>query len=180
MTEIRKTRRDILFGAGAVGATTIAAACSPGKTTGANHADISSADRLEIAELYSRHFYSLDGLTAIIGGKVDQNWTDTFTADGEFTMVRANGHVLVTARGTEELVKTYATFLHTTRHWMNHLLILPGESGVRGSCYILAMDIKDLPYKIIRTGLYEDQLVKVDAAWKFQARKLILDPSSPD
>jgi hypothetical protein len=42
------------------------------------------------------------------------------------------------------------------------------------------MDIKEFPLRIIRSGLYEDQLVRVDAAWKFQARKLILDPSSPD
>jgi SnoaL-like domain len=170
----------MLLGAGALGATAIAAACAPCETILAGPADISPADRLEISELYSRHFYSLDGLTAILGGEADQNWAETFTADGEFSMVRANGGVLALARGTEELVRIYATFHHTTRHWMNHLLILPDESGVRGSCYILGLDIKELPYKIIRTGIYEDQLVQVDAAWKFQARKLILDPSSPD
>jgi len=43
----------------------------------------------------------------------------------------------------------------------------------------MAMDIKAFPCTIIRSGLYEDQLVRVGADWKFQYRKLILDPSSP-
>ena len=150
-------------------------------TTAANAADISSADRLQISELYSRHFYSLDGLIAVVGGEANQNWADTFTADGEFSIVRANGDVLAQARGTAELVKTYATFPddQTTRHWMNNLLLRPNEAGVRGGCYIIAIDIKDFPFRIIRSGLYEDQLAKVGAAWKFQTRKLILDPTSP-
>jgi len=144
-------------------------------------AALATADRLEISELYSRHFYSLDGLTAIVGGEADQNWADTFTADGEFSMVRADGDIVAKVRGTEELVKIYATFpdVQTTRHWMNNLVMRPNESGVRGGCFIIAMDIKAFPCRIIRSGLYEDQLVKVGAAWKFQTRKLILDPSSP-
>jgi hypothetical protein len=144
-------------------------------------ANLPSGDRSEISELYARHFYSLDGLSAILGDEADQNWADTFTADGEFSIVRANGDVLVRVRGREELVKIYATFpdVQTTRHWMNNLLLRPDESGVRGGCFVMAMDIKAFPCKIIRSGLYEDQLVRVGAEWKFQYRKLILDPSSP-
>jgi hypothetical protein len=144
-------------------------------------ADISPADRLEIIELYSRHFHSLDGLTAIVGGEADQNWADTFTPDGEFSLARANGDIVAKIRGREELVKIYATFsdIQTTRHWMNNLVMRPNELGVRGGCYIIAIDIKTFPCRIVRSGLYEDQLVKVSAAWRFQTRKLILDPGSP-
>ncbi len=144
-------------------------------------AALATADRLEIFELYSRHFHSLDGLTAIIGGEADQNWADTFTADGEFSIVGANGDVMAKVRGKEELIKIYATFpdVQATRHWMNNLVMRPNELGVRSGCYIIAMDIKAFPCRIIRSGLYEDQLVRVGAAWKFQTRKLILDPSSP-
>lgn len=180
MTEPQKTRRSILLGAGTMGFTALATACAPCEPMAAGSADVSSADRLDIAELYSRHFYSLDGLTAMFGGQANRNWAETFTADGEFTMARANGDILATARGTDDLVKVYAKFHHPTRHWMNHLLIVPGESGVRGGCYILALDIKDLPYQIIRTGLYDDQLVQIDGEWKFKSRKLTLDPNSPD
>jgi len=143
--------------------------------------DISPADRLEITELYSRHFYSLDGLTAIFGGEADQNWADTFTPDGEFSIVRANGDIVAKVRGREELVKIYATFpdVQSTRHWMNNVVIRPDESGIRGGCYIIAMDIKTFPCRIVRSGLYEDQLIRASTAWKFQSRKLILDPSSP-
>lgn len=150
-------------------------------TTVANAAEISLADRLEIFELYSRHFYSLDGLFAIVGGQANRNWVDTFTKDGEFSIVRADGNVLTKASGTNELISIYATFLDvkTTRHWINNLVICPEEAGVRGGCYIIAMDIKDFPFRMIRSGLYEDRLVKIGGAWKFQTRKLILDPSSP-
>ena len=78
--------------------------------TGVTPVDISPADRLEITELYSRHFYSLDGLTAIVGGEADRNWADTFTPDGEFSIVRANGDIVAKVRRREELVKIYATF----------------------------------------------------------------------
>jgi len=141
----------------------------------------SAADRADISELYARHFYSLDGLTAILGGKADQNWADTFTADGEFSLVKADGEVVVHVRGTEELVRIYAAFpdVQTTRHWMNNLVTRTDESGVRGGCYIIAVNIKASPCKIIRSGLYEDRLVKVEGSWKFQARKLTLDPGSP-
>jgi hypothetical protein len=150
-------------------------------TTIAKVRNVSSADRLEISELYSRHFYSLDGLTGVVGGTPDQNWADTFTADGEFSIVRASGEVLAKVRGTADLIKVYATFpdVQTTRHWMNNLVTRSYESGVRGGCYIIAIDIKESPCKIIRAGLYEDQLVKVEGSWKFRARKLILDPGSP-
>lgn len=149
--------------------------------TSPTSAEISSADRLEIFELYSRYFHSIDGLTAVVGGKADQNWADTFTADGEFSVVRANGDVLAKVRGTAELIKLHATLpdVETTRHWTNNLLIHSDELGIRGGCYIVAMDIKASPCRIVRSGVYEDRLVKVGAAWKFQSRKLILDPGSP-
>ena len=149
--------------------------------TSPTSAELSSADRLEISELYCRYFYSIDGLTAIVGGKADQNWADTFTADGEFSVVRANGDVLAKVRGTAELLKLYATLpdVETTRHWTNNLLVRPDELGVRGGCYIIAIDIKVFPGRIVRSGVYEDRLAKVGAAWKFQSRKLILDPGSP-
>ena len=142
---------------------------------------LDSADRSEIAELYARHFYSLDGLTEILGGEADQNWADTFTADGEFSLVQANGEVVAHVRGTEELVRIYATFpdVQTTRHWMNNLVTRSDKSGVRGGCYIIALDIKAFPCRISRSGLYDDRLVKEDGRWQFQARKLILDPGSP-
>ena len=154
---------------------------NPRDGTSVTPADISPADQLKITELYSRHFYSLDGLTAIVGGEADQNWADTFTPDGEFSLARANGDIVAKVRGREELVKIYATFLdiQTTRHWMNNLVMHPNEFGVRGGCYIIAMDIKTFPCRFVRSGHYEDQLVKVSAAWRFKTRKLILDPSSP-
>lgn len=143
--------------------------------------DLSPADRLEISQLYALHFYFLDGLTGVVGGKPDENWANTFSADGEFSIATASGEILASVRGTADLVKIYANFpdVETTRHWMNNLITRADETGVRGGCYIIALDIKAFPGKIIRSGRYEDVLVKVEGSWKFQARKLILDPGSP-
>ena len=138
-------------------------------------------DELAIQALYSRHFYSLDGLTAVTGGQADRNWAATFTPDGQFTIVRSGGERLFEARGTEQLTSAYATFpdVATTRHWINNLVIEPDGAGARSSCYIMAMNVEVFPATIIRTGLYDDRLVKVAGDWKFQSRTLILDPGSP-
>ena len=138
-------------------------------------------DELAIQALYSRHFYSLDGLSAVTGGRADVNWAATFTPDGKFAIARSGGERLFEAFGTEQLISAFATFpdVATTRHWMNNLVIEPDGAGAHGGCYIIAMNVGVSPAAIIRTGIYDDRLVKVASDWKFQSRTLVLDPHSP-
>lgn len=142
---------------------------------------LSTEDRLDIQELNSRYFYAIDGLDALIPGDPAQNWANTFTEDGSLSLVKFDGEILQSVQGRKALVDLYKTFpdIATTRHWFNDLLIESTETGVTSGCYIIAMNIKNNPATIIRSGVYQDQLVKLTQGWKFKSRKLILDASSP-
>lgn len=144
-------------------------------------ATLSAEDRLQLQELNARYFYALDGLHTLIPGDPAQNWANTFTADGTFSIVQANGEPIIQIQGTQALIDAFKSFpdIATTRHWINDLLIEPAEQGVKSGCYIIAMNIKDNPATVVRTGVYQDQVVNQSGQWKFQSRTLILDPCSP-
>jgi len=135
-------------------------------------------DMLAIEQLNARYYQALDGL---LGADSDVKWANTFTADGTFLTLEADGSIVYDATGTKALVEVYSTFpdVATTRHWTNNLLIEPEDSGARASSYIIAMDIADSPSSIVRTGIYTDHLVRVGHEWRFQRRTLTLDPNSP-
>jgi hypothetical protein len=130
-----------------------------------------------IQQLNARYFYAIDGL---LGPDSAALWAATFTADGTFVLLNASGEVVLQATGTAELISIYAEFpdIATTRHWINNLLLEASATGATGGCYIIAMDIQSAPASITRTGLYDDQLVKVNGQWRFQSRTLTLDASS--
>ncbi len=65
-----------------------------------------------------------------------------------------------------------------TRHWFKNVIIEPEGEGARMSAYVIAMNIKNSPAIIVRTGTYRDALVKINGTWKFQQRVLTLDPAS--
>jgi hypothetical protein len=142
---------------------------------------LSAQNILAIQDLNTRHFYALDGLDSLIPGDPAINWANTFTRNGTFTITRATGEVLMKATGSEELVRTYKTFINiaTTRHWIDDLVIEPDGKGAKSGCYIIAMNIQNNPATIVRTGVYQDRLVMIDHHWKFKSRTLILDPNSP-
>ncbi|MEO1133796.1 MAG: nuclear transport factor 2 family protein [Cyanobacteria bacterium J06639_1] len=142
---------------------------------------LTADDRLAIQELNSRYFYAIDGLTALLPGDPDRHWAETFAPDGSFSIVDADGSILMDVQGTDALVEAYRSFpdVATTRHWINDLLIETDGDDVKSGCYIIAMNIAANPAAIVRTGVYRDRLVKGSDGWKFQNRTLILDPNSP-
>ncbi|MBE9098315.1 nuclear transport factor 2 family protein [Vacuolonema iberomarrocanum] len=142
---------------------------------------LSANDQLAIHALNSRYFYTLDGLTFLIPGDAAENWADTFTPDGRFSIVRWDREVVMEVSGRKALADAFRTFpdIETTRHWSNNFFIVTDGAAIKSGCYIVAMDIKQIPARLERTGLYEDELAKVGDAWKFKSRTLILDPASP-
>ena len=171
------TRRHMLWGLG-LGLTAIglASGCTSDAAEG-SEAAVGSQELLAIQQLNARYFYAIDGL---LGPDSAAMWAATFTADGTFLLLSATGEVILQATGTEELISIYEDFpdIATTRHWINNLLLEATATGATGGCYIIAMDIQSSPASIARTGLYDDQLVKVNGQWRFQSRTLTLDASS--
>jgi hypothetical protein len=141
-------------------------------------APLLAEDMLAIEQLNARYYHALDGL---LGADSDVKWANTFTANGTFLTLDADGSVIYDVTGTRALVEVYSTFpdVATTQHWTNNLLIEPDDSGARASSYIMAIDIANSPSSIVRTGLYTDHLVRVGHEWRFQSRTLTLDPNSP-
>ncbi len=141
---------------------------------------LTPADQVAIDDLNALHFYALDGLDELISGDPGTYWANTFTPNGTFSIVK-NNSVLFKATGFAQLVAAYKTFpdVETTRHWINDLVVKPEIGGAKAGCYIIAVDIKNNPATIIRSGIYKDRLVKVGSNWKFLSRTLMLDPNSP-
>jgi SnoaL-like protein len=171
------TRRHMLWGLGlGLTAMGLASGCTSDAAEG-NGVSLGAPEVSAIQQLNARYFYAIDGL---LGPDSAAMWADTFTADGTFLLLNATGEVVLQATGTAELISIYAEFpdIATTRHWINNLLLEASATGATGGCYIIAMDIQSSPASITRTGLYDDQLVKVNGQWRFQSRTLTLDASS--
>ena len=142
---------------------------------------LSASDRLEIQNLNSRHFHSLDALDHLLSGDPAETWAKTFHVDGTFETQTSDGVLIFQAKGHNELVNAHRGFpdISTTRHWISNLLIEPHPEGARSSSYIIAMNIGVNPSTIIRTGIYDDFVTFKNGAWLYQKKILILDAFSP-
>jgi hypothetical protein len=144
-------------------------------------ASLTTNDRLEIQELTARHFYAIDGLHRLLKGDPAVHWADTFTEDGTFEIHTHLDEVLFSVTGRQSLIEAQRGFpdIDSTRHWIGDLLIEEHPEGARSGSYIIAMNISVNPAATIRTGVYDDLLVKVEGSWKFKSKILILDAMSP-
>jgi hypothetical protein len=164
------------------------------------HEDIAA-----IEQLNAQYALAIDGLVA----DAATAWAATFAPDGVFSILdRQRTPIVPETRGRAALatLHTHFTGVATTRHWYNNLRIEPdadsrpddqplgagmaGRGGThvttepnllraRMTCYVIAIDIQRFPAGIIRSGIYQDRLVRVDGEWLFHSRVLILDPGSP-
>ena len=138
--------------------------------TGAGKGRLGVEDRLEIQELYARYALTIDTGDA-------EGWANTFTPDGVFNN---------SSRGREALVQ----FVHdwranrsgaNRRHWYSNLILTPASGGVRGSVYMMLLDVGTRPPAPVNSYLYDDLLVKTQNGWRFQSRVLKSDlpPAAP-
>ena len=142
---------------------------------------LSVSDHLEIQNLNSRHFHSLDALDRVLEGDPAETWANTFHPDGIFQTQTSDGEVIFQVEGRSELITAHRSFpdIPTTRHWISNLLIVPHVEGARSTSYIIAMNIGLNPATIIRTGTYDDLVTFKNGAWLYQKKVLILDAFSP-
>jgi SnoaL-like domain len=137
-------------------------------------AKLSAKDLIEIEQLNARYAFAFDDLLSDAAAA----WAATFAPDGRFTLRDAHDNVQVDEQGTKALKKLHDKFSDraTTRHWYGNLLIEPARGGARMRCYFISLNIATR--NIVRTAIYEDQLVKVRRRWRFKLRSIRLDPGS--
>jgi uncharacterized protein (TIGR02246 family) len=126
---------------------------------------LSTDDHLAILDLAARYNHAIDGGDP-------QAWADTFTADGVFVSTRSGRHA-----GREALVAFAEDFARTRkgiRHWVNNLVVEGDSATGRASlrCYLLLWDTNQSPPAVVGAADYEDDLVRVDGAWRFARRQV--------
>ena len=121
---------------------------------------ISSADKLEIQELIARYNHAVDsGDTAA--------YAATFTEDGSFQGGRDP------VQGRENLAEM-AGRAGGNRHWTaNHIIDGDGDAATL-RCYVMVTRTGE-GTQIGSTGLYTDELKKVNGAWLFAKRRVAMD-----
>jgi hypothetical protein len=112
-------------------------------------------------------------------------WAATFTPDGVFECVGVPDGSPFGGRhaGTDALRAYAATHFAmakgNARHWNANLVIDETTAGEQISaamtCYMLALSVGGTGLAG-STGIYRDQLRKVDGAWLFTSRTITLDP----
>lgn len=135
---------------------------------------LSTEDRLAIEELYARYSHCFDT-------EDGDGYAAVFAPDGRF--VRPGLPDLV---GTEAL----AAFVHERHaetpgvsHHVSNVLVEESEAGVRGRAYVLVLRVVPGEPLILRNlGAYEDELIRVDGAWRFRTRTFTswLEPGQLD
>src|SRR5258708_7810644 len=67
-------------------------------------------------------------------------WADTFTPDGQFTLLTSSGAIQKKANGTKQLIALHGELAKPEkRHWYTNLLIEPERGGARMQSYLITL-----------------------------------------
>jgi hypothetical protein len=125
---------------------------------------LSADDYVAIQQLYATFAHALDKGEG-------ERFAATFIEEGEFTGGRGPGRgaeVRTPIKGTEALTRMGSR--GGTRHFTANLIITPTPEGVKGTCYLLLFNARNIPATITETAIYDDTLVKTAQGWKFKSR----------
>lgn len=128
-----------------------------------------AADRIAIVDLLNRHQIVID----------DGNptaWADLFAPDGEYASPFGQ------AKGTAALVALSAQFkaygfTKGKRHLIGPITVDIHEGQASARSYYWVAEIEQFPPVIVSTGTYQDELIKLDGAWKISRRSQTIDPN---
>jgi hypothetical protein len=112
-------------------------------------------------------------------------WTATFTPDGVFECLGVpDGSPFGGRHAGPQALRAYAATHFSiakgnARHWNANLVIddtsVDERTSATMTCYMLALSVGGAALAG-STGIYRDELRKVDGAWLFAARTITLDP----
>lgn len=139
--------------------------------------ELTTDDRLSIAELCSRACHALDF-------NDPDGYADLFTSRGVFqrqASAAAGSEIIFRHEGKEELrafaIKASGMRQGLARHWMANMVIRPTDTGAEASSYtmLVANDAEARSVGILIAGIYRDVLEKTDAGWRFASRTVVDD-----
>ena len=128
--------------------------------------ELTTTDRLEIAEVLSRYSHCLDR----------GRWEDfakLFTSDARLDLSQVMG-LYEGAAGIESFAAMMRSIPIVMRHYVTNVVIDGDSEHARVECYVLAMT-GPVGALNTATGFYADDLVKQDGRWRIRSRRLTLD-----
>ena len=133
---------------------------------------LSAEDRLEILELAARYNHAFDSMDA-------EGWANVFTPDAVFDVIGAlqvSGHDALVEFGRAQQTGV-------TRHFVSNAVIQGDADTATMQLYVELKTLGEQPSTTL-LGRYEDELRRIDGAWRFARRTLTTDysnfPAPPD
>ena len=134
-----------------------------GSAQQAGSGTLSAEDYIDIQQLYARYNHLIDSGDA-------EGYAALFTPDGSFN----------TNKGHDALVAFIKNRTGVNlRHWNTNLVITPSPDGVRGTVYLMFLNVAERPATVGNAGKYEDTLVKTPQGWRFQTRVNRIEGAAP-
>jgi len=133
-------------------------------------AQLTAADYSQIQELYGTYAQGLDlNDPAQLAG--------TFTNDGE--LISSGG---MPFDGRDALLQMERNHGNSgTRHLTSNLVIKQTADGVKATCYLVLINVRNDPAVLSFTGLFDASVVKTASGWKFKKLQVWRDsdPKTP-
>lgn len=127
---------------------------------------LSSDDRLAIAELVARYCHAIDH------GRWEE-LASLFTDDCRLDFGEVMG-VFEGPAGIERFIATLRSTGVFMRHYTTNLIVRGDGGRARAESYVLAMT--GAPGNLHQTtGRYDDELVKTDGAWRIRERRAVIE-----
>lgn len=123
---------------------------------------LTADDYVQIQQLYADYVYALDQAQG-------ERFVSTFVDDGEFTGVHVDGRTPATDHGKKGLLRVGGKD-RGARTFLSNLLITRTPEGAKASCYLVQLNVKNVPPTLIKIAVYEDTLAKTAQGWKFRKR----------
>ena len=127
---------------------------------------LTAEDHLAILNLAGRYAQTID-----LGDP--KGSADCFTEDGVF-----DARPVTLSTGHDELFEFAKASLSAARHWMGNTVV-EGDGDEATMTQYLLIVYPGADSKSGVTGVYRDQLVKQDGAWKIKHRKLDFEEPPP-
>ncbi len=122
------------------------------------------ADQLAIRDLTARYNFAIDA------GQIE-DWVATFVEQGTFASALLGEHT--GPEGLTEFAKGYSAAF-TGRHCTtDHIIELDGDRATQ-RCYLVLVN-NDGGSRVSTTAIYEDELERTPAGWRFVIRRIAPD-----